>query len=341
MLRRITALRLLCLVTGCIGLLSASNLFAVSARFKAASQARIEKSYAVVVFTDGTKAMVPLASLSDDDREYLTQLSNDKPLAHGKSQVVVAKEEVKAKQTIQVATTANGVETVQLCPPNVPRDQLGATCMAYARVHWLDIAGYNVDIGALYKIINAADPNQPWKNMEYHRALYEMVANNKPKPIVHPLAGEPDPFEWARAELRKGRPILAAFPREIWQALPANFVAQRPWSGGDVGHQIVINGFTWNAATRKGTFHIVNSWNELPEFDLTTDNAGGGALKIEQSLSPRGEVQADRVKEVVKSITLLRALGKTNMYEVETNVGRRKIAAASEEAARALIEDAE
>jgi hypothetical protein len=341
MLRRITTLRLLCLVTGCIGLRGTSDLFAVSARFKAAAQARIEKSYAVVVFTDGTKAMVPLASLPDEDREYLTQLSNDKPLAHGKSQVVVAKEEVKAKQTIQVTTTVNGLETVQLCPPNVPRDQLGATCMVYARVHWLDIAGYSVDIGTLYKIINAADPKQPWKNEAYHRAMYDMVENNKPKPVLHSLPGEAEPFEWARAELRKGHPLLAAFPKEIWQALPANFVAQRPWSGGDVGHQIVINGFTWNPTTKKGTFHIINSWNELPEFDLTTDNAQGGALVIEQSLSPRGEIQAQREKELVKSITLLRALGKTNMYEVETNLGHRKIAAATEDAARALIENAE
>jgi hypothetical protein len=337
----IPIVRLSVLLAAACLLVCARSTFAVSARFKAAAQARIEKSYAVVVFSDGSKAMVPLASLSDDDRAYLTQLSNDKPLEHGKSQVVVAKEEVKAKQTIQVATTVNGVETVQLCPPNVPRDQLGATCMAYARVHWLDIAGYNVDIGTLYKIINAADPNQPWKNVAYHHALYDMVENNKPKPVVHSLPGEVEPFEWARAELRKGHPLLAAFPKEIWQALPANFVAQRPWSGGDVGHQIVINGFTWNATTKKGTFHIINSWNELPEFDLTTDNAGGGALVIEQSLSPRGEIQPTHEKELVKSITLLRAFGKTNMYEVETNLGHHKIAAASEDAARSLIENAE
>lgn len=98
-----------------------------------------------------------------------------------------------------------------------------------------------------------------------------------------------DPFEWARGELRKGRPLLAAFPREIWQALPPGFIAAHPWGGGNVGHQIVVNGFTWNSETKQGTFHIINSWAELPEFDLKTEAAKGGALVISYSMLPKGE----------------------------------------------------
>ncbi len=316
--------------------------FAVSVQFKAAAKVRIEKTYAIVLFANGAKTIVPLAALSEEDRAFLEQRAADNPLAHGKSEVIVAKEVVKPKQTIQAASIVGSVEKVQLCPPNVPRDQIGATCMAYARVHWLDIAGYSVDIGSLYKIINAADPEQPWNNPAYLGALRDLVENQKPRPILHPLPPDAtDPFEWARGELRAGRPILAAFPHEIWQALPPGFVAQRPWSGGSVGHQIVINGFTWDKAAQKGTFHVVNSWNELPEFDLSTEAAKGGALVFEESMSPRGEVQPDAVREVVKSVTLLRAFGGTNMYDVETNLGHRKIAAGSEDAARHLVEDKE
>jgi hypothetical protein len=314
-----------------------SNAHAVSARFKTAAQARLEKDYVVVVFASGSRTIVPLRDLGDEDKAFLTQLAEEKPLAHGKSQVTVAKTTATLKQTIVVSKTEGTVETVQLCPPNVPRDQLGGTCMAYARVHWLDIAGYGTDLGKLYQIINAADPDHPWNNPAYHQALQDMIANNKP--VLHRMPGEIlDSFEWARGELRQGRPILAALPREIWQALPPGFVAQRPWSGGSVGHQVVVNGFTWDAKAKRGTFHIINSWNELPEFDLTTEAASHGNLVFEQSMSPRGAVEQARAKTVVMSITLVRAVGKTNLYDVETNLGHRKVAAVSENAARELVE---
>lgn len=328
------------LLVGLVGAV-ASGVTAAD-RFRAATKARIEKDYAIVVFENGTRTIVPLGSLSEDERALLTQLASDQPLAHGKSQVVVAKETVPLKKTIVTATKEGAVEKVQLCPPNVFRDQIGATCMAYARVHWLDIAGYGVDLGKLYQVINAGDPDQPWKAAAYHQAMRDMVTNNKPRPVVHALPPqELDPFAWARAELRQGRPILAAFPREIWQALPAGFVAQRPWGGGGIGHQIVINGFTWDEQAKKGTFHIINSWNELQEFELSTDAVRYDTLMIEQSLSPRGEPQQTRTKEVVTTVTLIRAIGKTNLYEVETNLGRRKIAAVSDEAARAMVENPE
>ena len=324
-----------------IGLLLVGGVRAESARFANAVKARIEKGYAVVQFADGAKTMVPMASLPDEDRAFLTALSNQSPLAHGKSEVVVAKETFNVKKTIQVATVVGPLETVQLCPPSVPRNQLGATCMLYGRVHWLDIAGYPLDNASIYRISNNVSPDHPWTDPRYYQGLTALTTTGKPPPLIHNLPPqEEDPFEWARGELRKGRPLLAAFPKEIWQALPPGFVAAHPWNGGSVGHQVVINGFTWNQETKQGTFHIINSWEELLEFDLKTEAAQGGALVIEQSLSPRGEMPAPTAKEVVKTITFLRVAGKTNLYEVETNLGRRKVAAASEDDARALVENA-
>lgn len=303
-------------------------------------QARIEGSYAIVVTASGAKTMVPMASLSAEERARLATLAAAKPLARGKSTVAVAKEPVR--QTIATAKTESGLETVQLCPPNVFRNQIGATCILYGRIHWLDIAGYGTDVAAIYEVSNAVDSEKPYLDPRYHQAMQDLIRKQKPRALIHPLPGyEEDAFEWARGELRRGRPLLAAFPKEIWQALPPGFIAQHPWNGGSVGHQVVINGFTWNKETKTGTFHIINSWQELAEFDLKTEAAGGGAMVVEASLSPRGEEPEATLREVVKSITFLRAAGTTNLYEVETNRGKRKIAAASEDAVRALIEDAQ
>lgn len=323
-----------------LGGLFVDNSARAATRFENALKARVENGYATLLFADGTKTMVPLASLADEDRALVTALSARSPLAHGQSAVVIAKETVTAKHTIQVSTVVGPLETIQLCPPAIARDQIGATCMLYGRVHWLDIAGYPLDNASIYRVSADADPSQPWTNPRYLQGLDALLRAGRPPPVIHPLpAKEGDAFEWARRELRQGRPILAAFPREIWQALPPGFVAAHPWGGGRVGHQVVINGFTWNRETGQGTFHIINSWAELPEFDLKTEAAQGGALIIEQSLSPRGELVAAAAKETVLSVTLLRAAGRTNLYEVETKLGKRRVAAASEAAARALVED--
>jgi hypothetical protein len=323
-------------------LLGASRALAVSAQYQGAVKARINGDYAVVVFADGSKSLVPLGSLGPDDRAWLTELSSRSPLAKGNSKVTVVKEtnEVKAKKTIETSKVDGSLETVQLCQPNVMQNQIGGTCMMYARIHWLDIAGYYVKSGDIYKVINVVSPDNPWSDPRYIAGLRSIMTGFKSQPIFHALPGTAeDPFEWARDELRKGRPILAAFPREVWQALPPGFVAEHPWNGGPVGHQVVINGFTWNQETKQGTFHIINSWQELPQFDLTTEAAQGGVLVIEQSLSPIGEIKAETVKEVVQSITLIKAVGSTNLYEVQTNLGTRKVAAQDEAAARATIEE--
>jgi hypothetical protein len=281
--------------------------------------------------------MVPLASLKEDDRAWLTKLSLESPLAHGKSQVTIVKEDVKAKTTIAVSSVVGPLETVQLVAPNVPRDQIGATCMVYARVHWLDIAGFYVDNVDIYKIINNADTDHPWTSPNFYQSMDNLVTRFTPHPLVHNWTPKVDAFDWTRQELRKGRPVLASFPREIWQDLPPGFVGKHPWNGGNVGHQVVINGFTWNGETHEGTFHIVNSWKELPEFDLKTE-AARGAMDVEQSLSPKGEAMEDVVRTQVTKVTLIKTVGKTNLYEVDTNNGVERVAAADAATAKAMIE---
>jgi len=149
-----------------------------------------------------------------------------------------------------------------------------------------------------------------------------------------------DPFDWTRQELRKGRPVLAAFPREVWQDLPPGFVGKHPWNGGKVGHQVVINGFTWNRETQEGTFHIINSWSELPEFDLKTE-AAKGAMEVEQSLSPKGEQREAFVRTQVTKVTLIKSVGKTNLYEVDTNTGVEKVVAPDAATAKVMVESAD
>ncbi|HZP59473.1 MAG TPA: hypothetical protein VFB27_04040 [Opitutaceae bacterium] len=327
------------------GICIAGTAMAVSLKYQSAVKARINGDYAVVQFADGSKSLVPLSSLDSSDRAWIVRLSSQNPMAAGKAKVVVVKAEdlVKAKKTIEVSKTEGPLETVQLCPPNVFRNQIGGTCMMYARVHWLDIAGYYVDDGSIYRVINVVSPDNPWSDPRYLQGMENIFLSFKSRPVLHRLPAQAeDPFEWAREELRKGHPILAAFPREIWQALPPGFVAAHPWNGGPVGHQIVINGFTWNSRTRKGTFHIINSWQELPQFDLTTDAAGGGALVIEQSLSPIGEAKVQVAKEVVQHVTFLKSVGdtgETKLYEVQTNLGTRRIVAPNEAAVREMVEN--
>lgn len=307
--------------------------------FKDAVKARLENNYAVVLFADGTKKMVPLASLSAEDRAAVTTLSTDSPLPKGKSTVTIAdtRPVAQIKKTIVTTKTEGSLETVQLCAPGILRDQIGGTCMLYGRVHWLDIAGYYVSVESIYKV-PVGNPDRPWENSRYLQGLDNLIQGFKPAPVILDLPGTASPFDWAREQLRKGRPILASFPREVWQALPPGFIAAHPWGGGNVGHQVVVNGFTWNAAANKGTFHIINSWAELPEFDLTTDAAKGGVLVIWQSVCPKGEPPPEKIKEIVKTITFVRSAGKSNLYEVETNLGSRKILAVSEAAARVLVE---
>jgi hypothetical protein len=278
--------------------LVAGPLLGVTPKYQDALKARINDGYAIVQLADGSRTMVPLASLSQEDRDWLTNLSTQNPLAHGKSVVQVVKVTAPVKNTIAVSSVEGPVETVQLVAPNVMRDQIGGTCMVYARVHWLDIAGYYVDNVDIYKVINNTDPNAPWTNPMFYQNMDNLV---------------------------KGF------------SLPPGFVGEHPWFGGNVGHQIVVNGFTWNRETHEGTFHIINSWKGLYEFDLKTD-AAKGAMDVEQSISPKGEPREEAAGTKVVKVTLIKAIGKTNLYEVDTTDGVERVAASDENAARLMVE---
>jgi hypothetical protein len=290
-----------------------------------------------LLYQNGRKGLFPAGDLTAAEAEWLATFVAAHPLAPGKSTVVTAR--VEMKKTIEKQSMADGVETVQLCAPAKLRDQIGATCMFYARVHYLDIAGYPVEDGEIYRVINNASKDQPYLDYHYLVGTQMLFLRQKPLPLVHFPNGTTPPFEWARQELRKGRPILAALPENIWLSLPADFLATHPFDGsGKIGHQVVINGFTWNAATQKATFHVVNSWRALAEFDVPVEARDERNILMEQSLSPKGEPPEQAVKVIAGAVTLLKPVGKQNLYSVETNVGPQKVMAASEEGAKQFVE---
>jgi len=316
---------------------------AVPASLEGAVSARIDTVYAVILFSDGRRSLVPLTTLSASERAWLDRFASEHPLGHGNSTVTVEAAGATArpvKKTIVVSSVEGPLETVQLCPPAVFRDQLGNTCQLYAIVHAMDIAGFYVQLPEVYKIVNmieATSPKNPWADPRYAPALFMFPRKYAPRTAFHYPDGIREPFDWARDELRKGHPILAAFPESIWEGLPPQFVAAHAWDGGKEGHAIVVNGFTWNKDTGKGTFHIINSWKDLSEFDLTVE-AAKGLLAMQWSLSAKNEVEPVATKEVVTNVILIRSAGKVNLYDVETNLGSHNVAAPNEAEAKRLIE---
>ena len=308
------------------------------AKFVGIAQARIEKGYAVVSFENGRKGMFPFSGLKDTEREWLTGFAAEHPLAHGKSTVTVSRAE--ATKTIVRHSQEGTSEVLQLRPPAILRDQIGSTCALYANVHYLDIAGYPLDNATIYKVIDKSPVDDPWKDPLYRVRMDRLFTEMVPAPILHYPRNVEHPFEWAREQLRLGRPILALLPEDIWQALPAQFLATHPWDGAKVGHAVVINGFVLDSADpKKNTFHIINSWRDLAEFDIPADVAAKNVVVIEQSISPKGEIQAAAEQLVVTKVTQLNAVGKQFLFAVETNLGARKVVAANEEAARRLMDD--
>lgn len=315
---------------------------AISASLQNAASARIDSTYAVIVFTDGKKSLVPLSSLTAADRAWLEQFAAEHPLGHGNSKVTVVKEEHErtVKKTIDSSSVDGPLETVQLCPPAVLRDQLGNTCQLYAMIHCMDIAGYYAKIADVYKIVNmieATNPKNPWADPRYALALQQFPRIYAPGNAIHYPDPAKKPFDWARDELRKGHPILAAFPESIWEGLPPAFVAAHEWDGGKEGHAIVVNGFTWNRVTGEGSFHIINSWRDLSQFDLPIE-AAKGLLTMQWSLSPKNEVEAKPTNEVVVNVVVVRAAADMSLYQVQTNLGTRVVVAQSEAEARRYVE---
>ena len=306
-------------------------------KFEGLAAARAEKGYVAVQFQNGRRAMFPTVSLTPAEGEWLDAFATAHPLARGKSSVVIAKTELK--QTIEKQAVENGTETVQLCAPAKVRDQIGGTCMLYGRVHYLDIAGYPVEDSEIYRIINIVPKNQPYLDYHYYVGMLMLFLKQRPSPVVHFPDGTLSPFEWARRELRKGRPILSALPEDIWMSLPADFLATHPFDGNSkIGHQVVINGFTLNPTTGKATFHVVNSWRSLPEFDVPVEPRDEVRILMEQSLSPRGEPPEEAVKVTAGAITQLKPVGKKFLYSVETNLGPQRVLAADEAAAKEFVE---
>ena len=301
--------------------------------------ARIDGNYAVIVTGDGSRSLLPLTELSPPDRAWLEAFAAGHSLAHGNSRVVTVASTAPEKKTIVVSKTVGPIETVQLCPPSVFHNQTACFCALYARIHWLDIAGYYVKMGDVNKVEGlAADPDDPWKSRAYGPALDQLVLAYVPAAAIHEPVSQDHVFDWILGEVRQGRPVFAALTHEIWQALPPKFIAARGWDGGKEGHAIVINGFTWNHQTNKGSFHIINSWEQLYEFDLPVENAVN-MLAYPRSLTPKGRIEAPDAPEQVQRVTLIRAAGAVNIYEVETNRGVRRVAAPNEAEARALIEN--
>lgn len=324
---------------------------AVSRKYVDVAQARVDAKYVTFKRLNGKKALIPVSTLKSADLDWFRKVQAVSPLTKGNFSVKVVDAATipstrQPKNTIVTSQIVDGVETVQLCSPNVFRDQIGGTCMLYARVHWLDIAGYYSNNGTIYKSINGAPPTRPWDAPQYAAGLITILTDHSPRPITHtvpPYGG--NNFEWAREQLRQGRPILAAFPKEIWQALPSGYLAKRQWNGGVVGHQIVVNGFTYNPKDQTGTFHIINSWRELPEFDLKLKDAARGILAFEQSISPYGQVpqSSEPTTDIlqVEAVKLLRSKGDYSLYEVTTNQGVQRIIATDSYTAQRLVEEAQ
>jgi hypothetical protein len=313
---------------------------ALSTSLQDVASARVDSTYAVILYNSGKRAMVPLTSLNENDRAWLETFARDHPLGHGNSKVTVVAEEHPVKKTIVKSATEDGMETVQLCNPAVLRDQLGNTCQLYAIIHCMDVAGYYVKISDVYKIVNMVDassPKNPWADPRYAPLIFQFPRIYAPWNAIHFPDPKQNPFEWARAELRKGHPILAGFPESIWMGLPPAFVAAHEWDGGKEGHAIVVNGFTWNRMTGVGSFHIINSWRDLSEFDLTVEQATG-LLIMQWSLSAKNEEAPQPNTATVTNVVLLKGAKDMNLYEVESTIGHMRVAAQNEDEAKAFIE---
>ncbi|MBI2517014.1 MAG: hypothetical protein HYV95_08865 [Opitutae bacterium] len=326
---------LLCLFMAVIGLPALAD---TPLRLSHLAAARIEGGYAKVQYDDGRKAVLPLATMPDEELAWIKEFAAKNPLTKGRSVVVEAKQE--ETKTIASRKTEGGVETILLNPPGKFRDQIGGTCMLYARAHELEIAGYPIRDVDLYRIINIVPHDHPYTDFRYYIGMLMLFFNQKPSPVLHYPDGTIDQYEWARQELRKGRPVLAALTESVWLTLPADFVATHPFIAGSkkIGHQVVINGFTYNAQTRQGTFHVVNSWRQLAEFDLPVDKTNSKILLIEQSLSPKGQPLDATEKITITKVTQLNAVGKNFLFLAETNRGPKRIVGPSEASIREMIE---
>ena len=85
--------------------------------------------------------------------------------------------------------------------------------------------------------------------------------------------GQPANWEWVREQLRQGRPVLAVLISDYWRVLPPAFFETHRAPSRDIGHAMVFNGFTWNAAKGTGSFMLINSWEAAPQMTVSLEDA--------------------------------------------------------------------
>ncbi len=124
-------------------------------------------------------------------------------------------------------------------------------------------------------------PQAAYHAMSFNEVAHRMTetalasANTPEKRLKAYFAGigQPANWEWIRGEIREGRPVLAVLISDYWRVLPAEYFEKHPAPSRDIGHAMVIHGFTWNEAKGTGSFMLINSWEVAPQMTVTLDNA--------------------------------------------------------------------
>jgi len=85
--------------------------------------------------------------------------------------------------------------------------------------------------------------------------------------------GQAANWDWIREQIRQGRPVLAVLISDYWRVLPAEYFEKHTAPSRDIGHAMVINGFTWNEAKGTGSFMLINSWEVAPQMTVSLVDA--------------------------------------------------------------------
>jgi len=85
--------------------------------------------------------------------------------------------------------------------------------------------------------------------------------------------GQPANWDWIREQLRQGRPVLAVLVSDYWRVLPPAFFETHRAPSRDIGHAMVIHGFTWDQVKGTGSFMLINSWEAAPQMTVTLEDA--------------------------------------------------------------------
>jgi len=192
---------------------------------------------------------------------------------------------------------------VLLCAPaQCWRDQIGPTCMFSTPAACINprhrrLRG--VADGEIYKVINNRQPGGALQGLPFIHVGMQLASSSSRSrvPIAHyrDKARLP-PFEWGRARELPAKgpgPSSRPCPRTSGCRCRRDYLRHPPLrrATAKIGHQIVINGFSYNPATKEGPpFHIVNSWARACRSSIIPVRAGRDERNIlmEQSLSAEG-----------------------------------------------------